>query len=69
MTADGASARILAESLEAHGAPAWSPDGQSIAVAALSGGDPRVFVVPLDGRPAAPIGDGFSTDPSWSPAV
>ena len=67
MTADGASARILAESLEAHGAPAWSPDGQSIAVAALSGGDPRVFVVPLDGRPAAPIVDGFSTDPSWSP--
>lgn len=66
MTADGASARILAESLEAHGTPAWSPDGQSIAVAASSGGDPRIFVVPLDGRSPVPIVDGFSTDPSWS---
>jgi Tol biopolymer transport system component len=67
MTADGAGARVLAESLESHGTPAWSPDGKSIAVAALSGGDPRIFSVPLDGRPPLPIVKGYSTDPSWSP--
>jgi Tol biopolymer transport system component len=58
---------MVAESLEAHGTPAWSPDGQSIAVAALSDGDPRIFRVSLDGRPPLPIVEGYSTDPSWSP--
>jgi Tol biopolymer transport system component len=67
MTADGAGARGLAESLEAHGPPTWAPDGRSIAVAALSGGDPRIFRVPLGGGPPIPIVEVYATDPSWSP--
>ena len=49
MRADGTDARIVADSLELHGAPAWAPDGLSIASAAIERGAPRLFRVPLDG--------------------
>ena len=56
--ADGTDARIVTRSLELQGAPAWTPDGQSITVAAVVDGIPRLFNVPLDGRSADALGPG-----------
>ena len=53
--ADGTNARIITRSLELQGAPAWTPDGQSITVAAVVDGIPRLFNVPLDGRSPTPL--------------
>jgi Tol biopolymer transport system component len=64
---DGTDARIVTKSLELHGAPAWSPDGQSITVAAVNDGVPRLFSVPVDGRSPAPFVKEHSVDPVWSP--
>ncbi len=64
---DGTDARIVTRSLELHGTPAWAPDGQSITVAAVSGGVPRLFTVPLDGRSPARFVEEHSADPVWSP--
>ena len=58
----------MTESLELQGAPAWAPDGQSITVAAVVDGAPRLFSVPLDGRRAdAASSTEHSVDPVWSP--
>lgn len=51
MLADGTNARIVADSLDLQGDPAWTPDGQSITSAANDHGVPRLFRVPIDGRP------------------
>jgi len=67
VNADGTDARIVTTSLELKGAPAWAPDGQSITVAALVDGIPRLFGVPLDGRSPAPFVAEHSADPAWSP--
>jgi len=65
--ADGTDARIVTRSLELQGAPAWTPDGQSITVAAVVDGIPRLFNVPVDGRPPTPLVEEYSVDPVWSP--
>jgi Tol biopolymer transport system component len=65
--ADGTNAHIVTRSLELKGAPAWSPNGQSLTVAAMVDGTPRLFHVPLDGRPEARFVDEHSADPVWSP--
>jgi Tol biopolymer transport system component len=67
MNPDGTEARVVARSLEWQGAPAWAPDGRSITTAALDGGIPHLFSVPLDGRPPAPLLREHSLDPVWSP--
>jgi Tol biopolymer transport system component len=64
---DGTDARIVTRSLELHGAPAWAPDGESITVAAVTDGVPRLFSVPLDGRSPVPFAGAHSVDPVWSP--
>jgi Tol biopolymer transport system component len=64
---DGTDPRIVAGSLELQGAPAWAPDGQSITVAAVVDGVPRLFRVPLDGSAPAHLLDEHSVDPVWSP--
>jgi Tol biopolymer transport system component len=67
MQADGTKARIVADSLELEGAPAWSPDDQSITVAAEDHGVPCLFRVPIGGgKPAAFVRE-YSVDPAWSP--
>jgi Tol biopolymer transport system component len=68
VNADGTDARIVTRALELQGAPAWAPDGQSITVAAVVDGTPRLFAVPLDGRPPVPFVAEYSVDPVWSPA-
>ncbi len=65
--ADGTNARIITRSLELQGAPAWTPDGQSITVAVVVDGIPRLFNVPLDGRSTTPLVQEYSVDPVWSP--
>jgi Tol biopolymer transport system component len=65
--ADGTNTRVVTSSLELQGSPAWAPDGQSITVAAVVDGAPRLFTVPLDGRPPARLVDEHSIDPVWSP--
>jgi len=51
--------------------PAWSPDGKMIAVTSYTLGEPRVLLVPSDGRAAAPLAikgtTGESYRPSYSP--
>jgi Tol biopolymer transport system component len=65
--ADGTNARIVTDSLNLQGAPAWAPDSQSITSAVEDHGVPRLFRVPLDGRPPAPLVHEYSLDPAWAP--
>jgi hypothetical protein len=64
---DGAEARIVADSLDLRGSPAWAPDGQSITSAADDHGVPRLFRVPIDGRPPVRFLQESSVDPAWAP--
>jgi Tol biopolymer transport system component len=65
--ADGTDARRIGASLELQGAPAWTPDGQAVTVAALTDGIPRLVNLPLDGRSPRPLAHEYSVDPTWSP--
>jgi Tol biopolymer transport system component len=67
MQADGTNARVVADSLDLQGAPAWAPDGQSITSAANDRGTPHLFRVPIDGRPPALFVREYSVDPAWAP--
>ena len=67
MQADGTNARIVADSLELQGAPAWAPDGESITSAAVDRGAPHLFSVPVDGRPPSALVREYSVDPVWAP--
>jgi Tol biopolymer transport system component len=68
MNADGSGARRVAEDLDVRGAPAWSPDGQWLAVAALREREPRLFKVPVAGGAPVPLVGEYSTDPVWAPS-
>jgi Tol biopolymer transport system component len=65
--ADGTGARAVAGTLQLQGAPAWTPDGRSLTVAAVADGVPRLVNVPLDGGSPAPLVGVYSVDPMWSP--
>jgi Tol biopolymer transport system component len=67
MHADGTNARIVADSLDLQGAPAWAPDGQSILSAANDHGIPHLFNVPVDGHSPASFVAEYSVDPTWDP--
>lgn len=64
---DGTDARLVTRSLELQGAPAWTPDGQSITVAANINGLARLFNVPIGGGSPTPLVQEYSVDPVWSP--
>ena len=67
MQADGTNARLVADSLDLQGNPAWSPDGQSITSAVADHGAPHLFRIPIDrGSPVAFVQE-YSVDPAWSP--
>ena len=66
--ADGSGARRVAGELEARGAPAWSPDGQWLAVAAIRDGEPHLFKIPAGGGTPLLLVKEYSTDPIWSPS-
>ena len=67
MQADGTTARIVADSLDLQGAPAWAHDGQSITTAAEDHGVPHLYRVPVDGSQPAPFIREYSVDPAWAP--
>jgi Tol biopolymer transport system component len=67
MNADGTDLRVVAASPELHGAPAWTPDEQSITVAWSSHGEPRLVNVPVGGGSPTPLVEEYSVDPSWRP--
>jgi Tol biopolymer transport system component len=68
MNSDGSSPRTVARELDVRGAPAWSPDGKWIAIAALREGVPRLFRIPADGGPAVALTDEYAMDPAWAPS-
>ncbi len=67
MGIDGTNVRIVSDTLDLQGAPAWAPDGRSLAVAADDHGVPRVYRVPVGGAPLALLAPEYSLDPVWSP--
>ena len=67
MQADGTNARIVADSLDLQGEPAWAPDGQSITTAANDHGVPHLFRVPMNGGFPTPFVRDYSVDPVWAP--
>ncbi len=68
MQADGANARVVADSLKLEGSPAWAPDGRSITSAANDHGVPHLFRAPIDGGPPTVILRDYSVDPAWQPS-
>jgi len=68
MNADGTGTRRIAEELDVRGAPAWSPDGQWLAVAANRDGEPRLFKIPVRGGTPILLVKEYSIDPIWSPS-
>jgi Tol biopolymer transport system component len=67
MQADGTNTRIVADSLDLQGAPAWAPDGQSITSAADDHGVPHLFRVPVNGPSPTSFVQEYSVDPVWAP--
>jgi Tol biopolymer transport system component len=67
MQADDADARVVTGSLDLQGALAWSPDGQSIASAAIDHDVPHLFRVPVNGGSPTPFVGEYSVDPAWAP--
>jgi Tol biopolymer transport system component len=67
MESDGTNARIVCDSLDLQGAPAWAPDGQSVTTAAADHGVPHLFRVPIDARSPALFVQEYSVDPAWAP--
>jgi len=67
MKTDGTSVRRLAERLDVHGAPSWSPDSKWVAVASDEGHGPRLYRVPSEGGSAVRLLDSVSSHPVWSP--
>ena len=68
MQADGTNARVVADSLELRGSPAWTPDGRWITSAATDHGVPHLFQVPFDGGSPAVFLREYSVDPAWQPS-
>ena len=67
MDQDGSQARVLSDSLALRGNPAWAPDGQSIVIAIVRDGEPRLTRIFLNGDSPLPLVSEYSVDPVWSP--
>src|SRR6185437_8136688 len=65
--ADGTRTRMVSDSLELEGAPAWAPDGHSIATGADDRGIPRLYRIPLDGGSPVAFVQDYARDPAWAP--
>jgi Tol biopolymer transport system component len=67
MQPDGTDARVVTDSLNLQGAPAWAPDGQSITSAVDDHGVPRLFRIPVNGQSPSAFVQEYSVDPAWAP--
>ena len=67
MEADGTNVRVVTDSLDLQGAPAWGPDGQSLTSAVVDHGVPHLFRIPVHGRSPVSFVAGYSVDPAWAP--
>ena len=67
MASDGANPRILTDSLDLQGDPAWEPDGQALITAVVDHGTPRLLRVPLNGGPPVTFVSEQASDPAWAP--
>ena len=65
---DGTDVRAVGSGLEPHGTPAWTADGQSLVVAAVSDGIPRLYRVAPDGGEPVPLVREHAQAPACSPA-
>jgi Tol biopolymer transport system component/tRNA A-37 threonylcarbamoyl transferase component Bud32 len=69
MNADGTGGHRIADELDVRGAPAWSPDGLWLAVAAANqDGEPQLFKIPAGGGTPVLLVKEYSTDPIWAPS-
>jgi Tol biopolymer transport system component len=66
MNDDGTNARVVTQSLDLDGDPAWSPDGRTIASGADVQGTPHLFRITIDGA-ATSLGGDYAIEPAWSP--
>ncbi len=67
MEADGANPRVVADSVNLQGDPAWEPDGKLLITAALDHGALHLVRVPLDGGPPVSFNSENALDPAWAP--
>ena len=67
MQADGTGTRLIADSLDLQGAPAWARDGRSLTASVNNQGVPQVFLFSLHGTPSGPFVKEYSVDPVWAP--
>ncbi|MGB6688076.1 MAG: hypothetical protein WBE76_09575 [Terracidiphilus sp.] len=67
MEADGANPRIVTDSLDLQGDPAWGPDGKALITGALDHGAPHLVQVPLSGGPPVSLTPENALDPAWAP--
>lgn len=67
VNSDGTGARVVTSTLELQGAPAWTPGGDAITIAAVVDGTPRLLNVPLAGGSPTPLVNGHSTSAAWAP--
>ena len=69
MNGDATGIHRMADGLDVRGAPAWSPDGRWLAVAAANReGMPQIFKIPLGGGSPVLLVKEYSTDPIWAPS-
>ena len=67
MGSDGSRLRMVSDSLQLRGAPAWEPNGKYITSAAEENGVPHLFRIALEGSAPVPLVSDYSVDPAWSP--
>jgi WD40 repeat protein len=69
VNADGSGPRHISGVYDILGAPAWSPSGEFVAAAAMSDGQPKLFLFPVDDRNQLKLlVDDYAVDPAWSPS-
>jgi Tol biopolymer transport system component len=67
MKADGTNLRMVSDSLDLRGSPAWMPNGAGITIAANEHGTPHLYRISVDGKSTVPLIQEYSTDPAWAP--
>jgi DNA-binding winged helix-turn-helix (wHTH) protein/Tol biopolymer transport system component len=68
MEPNGRAAHVVSQDLDVRGAPAWSPDGAWLAIAAIHDGEPRLFKIPAAGGAPVQLGAHYALDPVWAPS-